>query len=125
MTAAQRHRSTWLTSIALPQDSQSAKFSTLVPLTSSHSFFGSEPSKNLAGTEAKRMGRKNTKATRAGAIAGCLVLMASLSVAQRLHYPAPRKTEQKDNYNGVKVSDPYPCLEDEHSQETARRGKAE
>src|SRR5258707_12229229 len=91
MTAAQRHRSTWLTSIALPQDSQSAKFSTLVPLTSSHSFFGSEPSKNLAGTEAKGLGRKNTKGTRAGAIGGVHVLWASLSVPAGLRFPAGDK----------------------------------
>src|SRR5260221_857581 len=101
MTAAQRHRSTWLTSIALPQDSQSAKFSTLVPLTSSHSFFGSEPSKNLAGTYAKRMGRKNTNATRARAIAGSLVLMASLSVMQSLQYPAARTNEQTAYHHRV------------------------
>src|SRR5258708_17346927 len=116
MTAAQRHRSTWLTSIALPQDSQSAKFSTLVPLTSSHSFFGSEPSKDLAVTEAKRMGGKNTKATRAGVVAGLVVVMASLSVAQSLQYPAVRKTEQTDTYHGVTVSDPYRWLVDEHSE---------
>src|SRR5258707_15875516 len=115
MTAAQRHRSTWLTSIALPQDSQSAKFSTLVPLTSSHSFFGSEPSKNLAGTEEKRMGRKNTKATRAGAIAGVLVLMASLSVAQSLQYPAARKTEQTDTYHGDRACSGRLCIFSAHA----------
>src|SRR5258706_10607454 len=107
MTAAQRHRSTWLTSIALPQDSQSAKFSTLVPLTSSHSFFGSEPSKNLAGTEAKHMGRKNTKATLASAIEWVLVFMASVSVSHILEYPAARKTYQADAYRVAKVRDPF------------------
>jgi prolyl oligopeptidase len=71
------------------------------------------------------MGRKNIKATRAGAVAVVLVLMAALSVAQSLQYPAARKTEQTDTYHGVKVSDPYRWLEDDHSEETARWVKAE
>jgi prolyl oligopeptidase len=71
------------------------------------------------------MARKSVRASRAGLVAGVLVLMAALSVAQTLQYPAARKTEQTDTYHGVKVSDPYRWLEDDRSEETARWVKAE
>ena len=71
------------------------------------------------------MTRNNWQARRAGIITGALVMMASLSLAQSLQYPAARQTEQTDNYHGTKVSDPYRWLEDDHSEETARWVKAE
>jgi prolyl oligopeptidase len=71
------------------------------------------------------MARKSSRAARVGAIAGMLVLIASLAVAQSLQYPAARKSEQIDTYHGVKVSDPYRWLEDDRSEETARWVKAE
>ena len=71
------------------------------------------------------MTRNNWQARRAGIITGALAMMASLSLAQSLQYPAARQTEQTDNYHGTKVSDPYRWLEDDHSEETARWVKAE
>jgi prolyl oligopeptidase len=71
------------------------------------------------------MARKNAKATRVGTVAGVLVVMASLSLAQSLQYPAARRVEQTDTYHGVKVSDPYRWLEDDRSEEAARWVKAE
>jgi len=71
------------------------------------------------------MTRNNWQARRAGIITGALVMMASLSLAQSLQYPAARQTEQTDNYHGTKVSDPYRWLEDDHSEETAGWVKAE
>jgi prolyl oligopeptidase len=71
------------------------------------------------------MARQDSTATRAGVVTGVLVLMASMSLAQSLQYPAARKMEQTDTYHGVKVSDPYRWLEDDHSEETARWVKAE
>jgi len=71
------------------------------------------------------MARKNSRVTRVGLAAGIVVVMASLSVAQSLHYPAARKTEQTDTYHGVKVSDPYRWLEDDRSEEAAQWVKAE
>jgi prolyl oligopeptidase len=56
---------------------------------------------------------------------GVLVVMASLSLAQSLQYPAARRVEQTDTYHGVKVSDPYRWLEDDRSEEAARWVKAE
>jgi prolyl oligopeptidase len=60
-----------------------------------------------------------------GVVAGILVVTASLTLAESLHYPAARKMEQSDSYHGVKVSDPYRWLEDDHSEETAGWVKAE
>jgi len=71
------------------------------------------------------MARNSSTAAQGGAVAGILVLMASLSLAQSLPYPVARKMEQIDSYHGVKVSDPYRWLEDDRSEETARWVKAE
>ena len=71
------------------------------------------------------MARESARAAQVGAVAGIVVLMASLSLAQSLQYPAARKIEQIDTYHGVKVSDPYRWLEDDRSEETARWVKAE
>src|SRR5438105_3471350 len=73
----------------------------------------------------ERMARKSSKAAGIGAVAGILVLMASLSLAESLEYPVARKMEQVDSYHGVKVSDPYRWLEDDRSEETGRWVKAE
>jgi len=71
------------------------------------------------------MASTSSKAAGAGAVAGILVLMASLSLAESLEYPVARKMEQVDSYHGVKVSDPYRWLEDDRSEETGRWVKAE
>ena len=71
------------------------------------------------------MARKSSKAAGIGAVAGILVLTASLSLAESLEYPVARKMEQVDSYHGVKVSDPYRWLEDDRSEETGRWVKAE
>jgi prolyl oligopeptidase len=71
------------------------------------------------------MARNNSQTRRAGVVTGVLVVMASLTLAETLQYPAARKMEQTDSYHGTKVSDPYRWLEDDHSEETARWVKAE
>jgi len=71
------------------------------------------------------MARNSSRAAQVGAVAGILVLAASLAVAQNLQYPVARKMEQIDSYHGVKVSDPYRWLEDDRSEETTRWVKAE
>jgi prolyl oligopeptidase len=71
------------------------------------------------------MAGKNSRVTRVGVVAGALVVMASLSLAQSLQYPAARKAEQSDTYHGVRVSDPYRWLEDDRSEEVAQWVKAE
>ena len=48
---------------------------------------------------------------------GCATQTANLTP---LDYPVARKTTQVDDYNGVKVADPYRWLEDDNSDETAR-----
>ncbi len=48
------------------------------------------------------------------------VLFAVSTNAQSLQYPKTRKTEQKDDYFGTSVSDPYRWLEDDRSDETAK-----
>jgi prolyl oligopeptidase len=52
----------------------------------------------------------------------CLLPLAS---AQSLSYPDTRKSDQVDDYHGVKVSDPYRWFEDDSSAETAEWVKAE
>jgi prolyl oligopeptidase len=50
----------------------------------------------------------------------CVTLAASAALfAQQLEYPATRKIEQVDTYQGVKVPDPYRWLEDDTSSGTA------
>jgi len=71
------------------------------------------------------MARNSSRAAQVGAVAGILVLAASLAVAQNLQYPVARKMEQIDSYHGVKVSDPYRWLEDDRSEETTRWVKGE
>ena len=71
------------------------------------------------------MARNNSQSRRVGVVAGVLVVMASLTLAQSLQYPAARQIEQTDSYHGTKVGDPYRWLEDDHSEETARWVKAE
>jgi prolyl oligopeptidase len=71
------------------------------------------------------MARKNSKAGRLGVVAGVIVLMATLALAETLQYPVARKMMQVDDYHGHKVSDPYRWLEDDRSEETARWVKAE
>jgi prolyl oligopeptidase len=71
------------------------------------------------------MAGKNSRVIRVGVVAGALVVMVSLSLAQSLQYPAARKAEQSDTYHGVKVSDPYRWLEDDRSEEVAQWVKAE
>ena len=71
------------------------------------------------------MAKNNSQARRVGIVAGVLVVVAALSLAQSLQYPAARKMEQTDDYHGTKVSDPYRWLEDDHSEETAQWVKAE
>jgi len=71
------------------------------------------------------MARKSSRVTRIGIAAGIAVVMASMSIAQSLQYPAARKTEQSDTYHGVKVSDPYRWMEDDRSEEVAQWVKAE
>jgi prolyl oligopeptidase len=44
---------------------------------------------------------------------------------QSLNYPVTRKSDQVDEYHGVKVADPYRWLEDDNSAETAEWVKAE
>jgi prolyl oligopeptidase len=51
--------------------------------------------------------------------------MRSPLIGQNLDYPKTRKTEQVDDYHGVKVADPYRWLEDDNSPETLAWVKAE
>lgn len=49
-----------------------------------------------------------------------LLMTGSLFAAAQLHYPQTRKTDQKDNYHGTTVADPYRWLEDDNSEETKK-----
>ena len=48
-----------------------------------------------------------------------MLLSFASSFPQQINYPSTRKTDHIDDYNGVKVSDPYRWLEDNNSKETA------
>ncbi len=49
---------------------------------------------------------------------GGVILMTVSCSSGRLHYPEARKTDQTDDYFGVKVPDPYRWLENDTSKET-------
>src|ERR1043166_600895 len=52
-------------------------------------------------------------------IVGCITEKSSAPPsAVALSYPASRKTNTVDDYNGVKVADPYRWLEDDNAPET-------
>ena len=59
------------------------------------------------------------------AVAAALFGMLMPAFSQELNYPQTRKTDQVDDYHGVKVADPYRWLEDDNSAETAAWVKAE
>src|SRR6187402_3321712 len=46
------------------------------------------------------------------------ILASTALVAQQLNYPATRKIDHVDTYQGTKVADPYRWLEDDMSKET-------
>lgn len=46
-----------------------------------------------------------------------LLCISFMSTAQTFKYPSTRKTEQKDNYHGTEVSDPYRWLEVDTAEE--------
>src|SRR5207237_9750170 len=48
-----------------------------------------------------------------------------LPAVKRLAYPTPQKVNQIDDYNGVKVADPYRWLEDDNSAATKAWVEAE
>lgn len=53
------------------------------------------------------------------------LLISPILGFSQLKYPETKKVEQKDNYHGVEVADPYRWLEDDRSAETEAWVKAE
>jgi len=47
-----------------------------------------------------------------------VMTLAGCATTARLDYPVTRKSDQTDDYHGVKVADPYRWLEDDNSAET-------
>ncbi len=66
-------------------------------------------------------------------ISMCLLVVLGSAVESRqsfagepaIFYPSTKRVDQVDDYNGVKVSDPYRWLEDEHSDDTKSWVEAE
>jgi len=54
-----------------------------------------------------------------------LFLFSPLVLLAQLQYPATKKGDVKDDYNGIKVADPYRWLEDDNSEETKAWVKAQ
>lgn len=54
-----------------------------------------------------------------------IIAMHSCKNQKRIEYPQTKKTDQKDNYFGKTVSDPYRWLEDDNSKETEEWVKAQ
>jgi prolyl oligopeptidase len=48
----------------------------------------------------------------------CLAVMHASAAPGPLSYPSTKKIDQTDDYNGIKVADPYRWLEDDNSAET-------
>ena len=61
----------------------------------------------------------------AGSFGAVLLTMNPLMPAATTAYPETRKSDQIDDYHGVKVADPYRWLEDDRSPETEKWVKAE
>ena len=53
-------------------------------------------------------------------VASSMIAMAQNNAAFDLHYPDTRRVDQKDNYFGTDVPDPYRWLEDDRSEETGK-----
>lgn len=58
-------------------------------------------------------------------IVALLFLIAPLTIFAQLIYPETKKGDVKDDYNGIKVADPYRWLEDDNSDATKEWVKAQ